>query len=126
VAKSKQAQAEQTARPGTTSQVEYLADKTPYVFAEVDLEPAALREEALELANKTNGIVCLASRNKENNQISLALTVAKGLTDRFQADKILKKILPQIQGRGGGKPHLAQGGGAGSADLKPLFVEAIA
>jgi alanyl-tRNA synthetase len=55
-----------------------------------------------------NGVVVLYNSNAE--KASVLVRIAKGAS-KLNAGDILKEILPVINGRGGGKPDLAQGSG---------------
>ncbi|UCG77291.1 MAG: alanine--tRNA ligase [Nitrospirota bacterium] len=55
-----------------------------------------------------SGIVLVASVKDDN--ASFICSVTKDLLDRFHAGNILKEIVSSCGGRGGGKPHMAQGG----------------
>ena len=101
------------------SNVQHLPDGTPYLFAEVNLGSSGMRELALDIAERTGGVVCLVSHDEE--RVSVTITVAKSLTTRLHADAILKKVISPIEGQGGGRAHLAQGGGRGKAELKAVF-----
>ena len=41
---------------------------------------------------------------------TLVLMVTKDLTDRFQADELIKEVAEMVGGRGGGSPTMAQAG----------------
>ena len=53
----------------------------------------------------------------------MVIAVAKPLTKELNAGAIFKKVAPLIDGRGGGKPHLAQGGGQNPAGIDKLISE---
>jgi alanyl-tRNA synthetase len=95
----------------------------PYLFAVVDLKDSALREQALELAEQIKGVVCLVTRR--DDRVSVTITVAKSRTDSYHAEAILNKVLSAIGGKGGGKAHLAQGGGHGDANLQEVFEQSL-
>ena len=74
----------------------------------VGLEPAILRETADELRNqKPNSIIILVSINGDKNP--LVVTRSKELEDVDSRD-IIKHLIAQLGGSGGGRPDLAQGG----------------
>ncbi len=47
----------------------------------------------------------------EGDKISIVVKVSEDLTDKYHAGKIIKEKLEPYNGRGGGKPTMAQGGG---------------
>ncbi len=96
------------------SQVRMTADGTPFVFAEVDAEPEALRTAALQASASLNAVVGLIANRGDKS--SLVITVPEALADRVNASDILKAVLPVMDGHGGGKRHLAQGGGRALSD----------
>lgn len=55
-----------------------------------------------------SGVIISVSR--DGGQASMVCTVTKDLTERFNAGKIIKALAGRSDGRGGGKPDLAQGG----------------
>ena len=62
-----------------------------------------------------NAIVVLAF--VKNDKISLVSGVTKNLTDQYHAGEILKHVALQIDGKGGGRPDMAQGGGNNISNL---------
>ena len=69
-----------------------------------------------------NGIGLLAQLSK--NSIFVVSFVGESLTDKVLAGEILKAISGYIKGGGGGRPHLAEGGGKnpeGWRDVKRDF-----
>ncbi len=55
-----------------------------------------------------SGIVLIASVN--DDQASILCSVTKDIANKYHAGDILKKVVSECGGRGGGKPHMAQGG----------------
>ena len=53
----------------------------------------------------------------KDSKVSLVSGVTKNLTDRFHAGEILKHVAIQIDGKGGGRPDMAQGGGSNVSNL---------
>ncbi len=71
----------------------------------------ALREIADQLKSKLgSGVVMLAA--EEDGKALLVAGVTKDLTDRIKAGDLLQHVAAQIGGKGGGRPDMAQGGGA--------------
>jgi alanyl-tRNA synthetase len=56
-----------------------------------------------------SGIVLLGSQSQ--NKVSLIMGVTSDLTNRFNANDLIKKIAQKIGGTGGGRPDFAQAGG---------------
>lgn len=90
-------------------QTKSLANGIKFVIAQLQLGPSQLREEALRIANSINGVVCLIG--KEEDKVRLIVAINKQQTDAFDANSILRELLPYVHGKGGGKKELAQGGG---------------
>ena len=77
--------------------------------AEFEGEPKALRSEADRLRDSLgSAVVVLGSRKKG---VQLIVAVTKDLIPRFHAGKIIKEIAAVVDGRGGGRPDMAQAGG---------------
>lgn len=91
----------------------------PYLFLEADEDPVALRTMALEAADQLAAVVSLVSIR--GDKTSLAVCVPKSLLDSVKANEILSQMLAAIKGgHGGGKAHLAQGGGPAGVDIEAL------
>jgi len=56
-----------------------------------------------------SGIVLLGSR--VDGKAMILCMVTKDLTNRFHSGEIVRKIAPLVEGKGGGKPEMAQAGG---------------
>jgi alanyl-tRNA synthetase len=68
------------------------------------------------------GVVVLASAIEGN--ITLIANVHPELTSQISAGKIIQSIAPIVEGRGGGKPDNARGGGKNAAKLDDALIEA--
>ncbi len=55
------------------------------------------------------GIIIIASTNEK--KVNIICSVTKNLTEKVKAGEIIKFICEKIDGKGGGKPEFAQGGG---------------
>jgi alanyl-tRNA synthetase len=74
-------------------------------------DPKALREVADQLRNKLrSGVVVLAG--VEGDKVALVSMVTPDLVDRYSAGKIVAEVAKAIEGKGGGRPDMAQGGGS--------------
>ena len=77
-----------------------------------------------QLKNKLgSGVVMLATVEGDNN-ISLVAGVTKDLTDKCKAGDLLKYVAEQVDGKGGGRPDMAQGGGKNPAAL-PAALDSV-
>ena len=77
------------------------------------VEAKALRDTMDQLRNKIgSGIVLLAVC--EDDKASIIAGVSKDLTSRVKAGDIIKHATANMNGKGGGRPDMAQGGGDAS------------
>ena len=47
----------------------------------------------------------------ENKKISIVIAITKELTQKYHAGKLIRSLAPYVEGKGGGKPDIAQCGG---------------
>lgn len=81
------------------------------VAAQIEADAAALREIVTNLTGKSEqAIVLLAAVN--DGKVSLCAGVSKPLTGKVKAGDLVKFAAEQVGGKGGGRPDLAQAGGA--------------
>ncbi|WP_404363417.1 alanine--tRNA ligase [Marinobacter sp.] len=86
--------------------------------------PGADRKSLLDtvdqLKNKLGeGVVVLAS--VEEGRVTLVAGVTKKVTDRVKAGDLMKHLCAQVDGKGGGRPDMAQGGGNDPSRLAPAL-----
>ncbi len=94
--------------------IKVLAARTPAPNIKV------LRELMDDVRSKLeSGIICLSS--EEEGKASLIVAVSKDLLERFKAPDLIREIAPFISGSGGGRPEMAQAGGADSSGLDKAF-----
>lgn len=75
-----------------------------------------LMETADQLKNKLGeGVVVLATI--EDGKVVLVAGVTKSVTGRIKAGDLMKHLAAQVDGKGGGRPDMAQGGGTNVAKL---------
>jgi alanyl-tRNA synthetase len=86
-----------------------LSDGTPAVIASPDIPFDQLRRAAIETAQEIGGIAVLAI--EADGKARVAVAVHDSRTKEISAAAILKRVLPMIDGRGGGKATLAEGAG---------------
>ncbi len=85
----------------------------------INLEGAdakSLRDSADQLKNKLGTAVVLLAA-VEGDKVSLVAGVTKDATERLKAGDLIKHVAPQLGGKGGGRPDMAQGGGSDVAAL---------
>ncbi len=81
-----------------------------------------LRTTVDQARNKVgDGVVAVGGVN--DGKVTVIVAVAKSITDRFQAGKLIQAVMPLVGGRGGGKPEMAQGGGSDPAGLDKALEE---
>ncbi len=68
------------------------------------------------------GVVLLAA--VDGDKVALTAGVTKNLTDRIRAGDLMKFVAPQVDGKGGGRPDMAQGGGSNHKAL-PGALESV-
>jgi alanyl-tRNA synthetase len=78
----------------------------------------ALCALADEIKTRTRGIAILFANSDGRSLV--VVSVFKGLTGKFDANIIIKKVAPMINGKGGGRSDFAQAGGEPIADMEML------
>ncbi len=88
-----------------------------------NLDRTGLRSLADQLKNKLqSGVVVLGMPT--DGKVSLIAMVSDDLVDRVQAQDLIRKIAPLVQGGGGGKPEMAEAGGKDPAGLEKALEHA--
>jgi alanyl-tRNA synthetase len=98
-----------TPKADVSEQAQTSESGTKFVVARLDGNAEEIREEALRLADKIGGVAALVG--EDDGKARMVVAVAKPLSKTINANKLLAQVAPLVDGRGGGKPHLAQGGG---------------
>jgi alanyl-tRNA synthetase len=104
-------------RKGALNQLDELAAQaqtingTKVVVAQVEgVDREALRQLVDSLRQKLgSGVVVLGQG--EDGKVALIAGVTKDLTAKVNAGKLIQTLAKQVNGRGGGRPDLAEGGG---------------
>ncbi len=94
----------------------------PCICQRTLLDQKDLRQAALDLADKHNVFACLL--NESDGKAAVMAVAAESLVKQVSAGKFVSAALPLVDGRGGGKPRMAQGGGArieGLAQIEAQF-----
>lgn len=68
-----------------------------------------IRDEAIRVAEIMQGVVCFLCN--EEDKLKVIVAVHKPISKELNASAIIQKVLKYIDGKGGGQPHLALGGG---------------
>jgi alanyl-tRNA synthetase len=97
-----------------------------YVVHKLEASPEELRGCAIKLSQEIVGVAILFS--EYDAKAAIVVAVDKQFLDHYAADRILRQLLPYVEGRGGGMKHLAQGGGlklTGIRDAMESIPEAL-
>ena len=92
------------------------------IIKDFDGGPALLQEMLNSFKKrKFNGVGVIAVNDTEGGKVHLGVYVGDGLTEQFQAGKILQELAPKIGGRGGGKADMARGAGSDASGIPALL-----
>jgi len=69
-------------------------------------------------------VMVLGMKDNPNKKVFLLTAVGPKVNKKIRANDLLKELAPLIDGRGGGKPDMAQAGGTNPAGLKKAFDQA--
>ncbi len=75
-----------------------------------DADVNTLRETMDQLKNKL-GTAAIVLASVEDDKVKLVAGVTKDATDKIQAGKLISFVAQQVDGKGGGRPDMAQAGG---------------
>lgn len=78
----------------------------------------AVRDEAARISEINKGIVCFSCT--EEDKVRLIVAIDKSLTKKINANKVMQTVAPLVDGKGGGKPHLALGGGTNTSGISKI------
>ncbi len=85
-------------------------------------DASTLRDTLDHCKNKLgSGVVLLAA--VDGDKISLVAGVTKDLTDKLRAGDVMKEFAGRVDGKGGGRPDMAQGGGTNVSALEPALAD---
>lgn len=71
-----------------------------------------------------NTVIVLGMKDSESSKASLLVALGPQAPKAINANELIQKISPFIEGRGGGKPDLAQAGGTNAAGLPEALGQA--
>ncbi len=86
-------------------------------------DPKSLRDTVDQLKNKLGKAVVIVS-TVVDGKISFVAGVTKDETALIKAGDLLKHVALQVDGKGGGRPDMAQGGGS-NVDALPAALESV-
>ncbi|SDN70254.1 alanine--tRNA ligase [Allokutzneria albata] len=94
-----------------------VAERVPDGVAGNDLR--ALTTEVRNRLGSRSGVVALFSCEPDSGKVSFVVATTPAARDaKLKAGDLVKSFLPAIDGRGGGKPDMAQGGGTKAAGVE--------
>jgi len=79
-------------------------------------DPKALRDTLDQLKSKLGSVVVVLAAESDG-KVSLVAGITKDLTDRMKAGDLIKVVATKVDGKGGGRPDMAQAGGSNPAGL---------
>ena len=90
-----------------------------------DSDVKSMRMAVDQWRNKLqSGVVLVAGAN--NGKVTLIAGISKDLNDRLKAGELIGELSPLVNGKGGGRPDLAQGGGSNVEGIGPAMEAAYA
>jgi alanyl-tRNA synthetase len=85
-----------------------------------DSDVKSMRMAVDQWRNKLqSGVVLVAGAN--NGKVTLIAGISKDLNDRLKAGELIGELSPLVNGKGGGRPDLAQGGGSNVEGIGPAM-----
>jgi len=85
-----------------------------------NVEVNDLRDIVDKIKDKLNSAIVVLALIKDG-KVSLVSGVTKNLIREYHAGEIIKHVALQIDGKGGGRPDMAQGGGNNATKLQPAL-----
>ncbi|MGH9898273.1 MAG: alanine--tRNA ligase, partial [Pyrinomonadaceae bacterium] len=82
-----------------------------------ELNAAGLRQLSDVLMSRIKSGVVILGRAEPGGKASLIVRTSDDLRDRVPAGAVIRELAPIIGGRGGGRPDMAEGGGAKASEL---------
>ncbi|MBL4647403.1 MAG: alanine--tRNA ligase, partial [Gammaproteobacteria bacterium] len=102
------------------SQAEQIGGSKVLLTLLSDVDVKASRQIVDQLKQKlTTAIIVIATQS--DNKLSLIAGVTKNCTEKVKAGELVKLIAKHIDGQGGGRADMAQGGGSNVAKLPEAF-----
>jgi alanyl-tRNA synthetase len=89
-----------------------------------DIDPKSLRDTADKLKDKL-GQAAIVLSTVNNGKVSLVAGVSKAETNKIKAGDLLNHVAKQVDGKGGGRPDMAQGGGSNPDALESALASVV-
>jgi alanyl-tRNA synthetase len=90
------------------------------LVAQMNADAAILKDLGDQyLASGDYQVICLAGSDEKT--IRAFAWVGESLTKKLRAGDLLKEVLKPVEGKGGGKPHFAQGGSPKISEIAKIF-----
>ncbi|BDU74762.1 alanine--tRNA ligase [Mesoterricola silvestris] len=106
---------------GAAEQVEQIGGRTVVTLSVEGIDGPALREMMDQVRTRhRSAVIALASKLAED-KLAILVSVSLDLVASADAGALLKAMAPFVDGRGGGKKELAQGGGSKPQGLPEAF-----
>ena len=127
--KEKERELEKVKRKLATAEVNQIVENAPVingikvVTAKLDGFGGKELAEVADVIRNKAGTAAVMLVGIKDGKASLLIALTKDLTDRFKAGEIIKRIAPILEGRGGGRPDIAQGGVQNLTRLEEAFSE---
>ncbi|GAB6075917.1 alanine--tRNA ligase [Desulfurobacterium crinifex] len=127
--KEKERELEKVKRKLATAEVNQIVENAPVingikvVTAKLDGFGGKELAEVADVIRNKAGTAAVMLVGIKDGKASLLIALTKDLTDRFKAGEIIKRIAPILEGRGGGRPDMAQGGVQNLTRLEEAFSE---
>ncbi len=107
---------------GALETIDEIKGLTVVTAAVEGLETSALREMMDQVRTRHRSAVIALASTVAEDKVALLVSVSPELQDRADAGALLKLMASHIDGRGGGKKDLAQGGGTNPLGIPAAFV----
>lgn len=89
---------------------------------QIDLDAGSMKEICFQLGGEINNLVVLLGSQQQGKAL-LSCYIAKNLTDKIQAGKVIKHLAKYIKGGGGGQDFFATAGGKNPDGIKTALNE---
>ncbi len=106
---------------GAAEEVAQLGGRTVVTLSVEGIDGPALREMMDQVRTRHRSAVIALASKLADDKLALLVSVSLDLTGGADAGALLKAMAPHVDGRGGGKKELAQGGGTKPQGLPEAF-----